>query len=159
MVLETALILHYQTVRGVLFQDLGLLLTMFMAGLALGAAAADLLAARSAPPPVLGVAAPLAFAALNLLVTWLVVNGALLGLVSTSFLLLACGFLVAAVFAWAGLRRRVDQRTVISPLYAADLIGGCLGCLVACLILIPLAGLAASTALAGLLTLAALIVV
>jgi spermidine synthase len=159
MVLESALILHYQTVRGVLFQDLGLLLTMFMAGLALGAAATDRLAARRTPPPLMGVATLLAFAALNLLVTWLVMNGAALGLVSTSLLLLACGFLVAAVFAWAGLRRRVDQRTVISPLYAADLIGGSLGSLIACLILIPLAGLATSTALVALVALAALLVV
>ena len=132
---------------------------MFMAGLALGAAAVDRLAAGRTPPAFVGAAAVLAFAGLNLLVAWLIASGATLGLISTSFLLLACGFLVAAVFAWAGLRRRVDQRTVISPLYAADLIGGSLGSLIACLVLIPLAGIAASTALAAVLALAALLTV
>ena len=37
MVLETILILHYQTKNGILFQDIGILLTGFMAGLAAGA--------------------------------------------------------------------------------------------------------------------------
>ena len=41
MLLETVLILNYQTNRGVLYQDLGLLLMLFMAGLALGAAAVN----------------------------------------------------------------------------------------------------------------------
>jgi spermidine synthase len=159
MVLETALILHYQTVRGVLFQDLGLLLTMFMAGLALGAAATDRLAVRRSPSRLPGVVMVLAFAVLNLLVAWWVSTAARIDLFGTSFLLLACGFLVAALFAWAGLQRRVDQRTIISPLYAADLVGGSLGSLVACLILIPLGGLAASTALMALVALAALLLV
>ena len=37
MVLETILILYYQVKHGVLYQDIGLLLMSFMAGLALGA--------------------------------------------------------------------------------------------------------------------------
>ena len=41
MVLESVLILNYQTASGALFQDLGVLLTMFMAGLATGALAVD----------------------------------------------------------------------------------------------------------------------
>jgi uncharacterized membrane protein len=38
-----------------------------------------------------------------------------------------------------------DQKKVISPLYSADLIGGCLGSLVGILILIPLAGMDVTT--------------
>ncbi|MDZ4165100.1 MAG: hypothetical protein U1C55_08225, partial [Smithellaceae bacterium] len=38
MVQESILLLHYQLKHGVLFQDIGILLTLFMAGLALGAA-------------------------------------------------------------------------------------------------------------------------
>ncbi|MEZ4649471.1 MAG: hypothetical protein R3E97_11955 [Candidatus Eisenbacteria bacterium] len=38
MVLESVLILNYQVQRGILYRDLGLLLTLLMAGLALGAA-------------------------------------------------------------------------------------------------------------------------
>jgi spermidine synthase len=46
MILETVVLLHYQVRSGVLFQDLGLLLTAFMAGLWLGAAILDRLSAR-----------------------------------------------------------------------------------------------------------------
>jgi len=38
-----------------------------------------------------------------------------------------------------------DQKNVISPLYSADLIGGCLGSLLCSLILIPLAGMDVTT--------------
>ena len=38
-----------------------------------------------------------------------------------------------------------DQKKVISPLYSADLIGGCLGSLLGSLILIPLAGMDVTT--------------
>jgi spermidine synthase len=159
MVLETALILHYQTRHGVLFQDLGLLLTLFMAGLALGAAATDRWAARRRPGRIFGAALVLALAALNLFAAGLIRSGAPRGLAGTALLLLACGFLVAAVFAYAGLHRRVDQRAVVSPLYAADLIGGCLGSLAACLVLVPLAGMPGTALLTALLGVIAVLLV
>ena len=64
-----------------------------------------------------------------------------IGLVHTSLLLLAAGALVAGIFADAGLREVKDHENVISTLYAADLVGGCLGSLLGSLILIPLAGM------------------
>jgi len=60
--------------------------------------------------------------------------------------LLAAGFLVSAAFAYASLAGVGDPRTVVAPLYAADLIGGCLGSLAGSLLLIPLAGLNATAA-------------
>jgi hypothetical protein len=48
---------------------------------------------------------------------------------------------------------RPDQRPVVSPLYAADLLGGSLGSLAASLLLIPMLGLPASAALLALLLL------
>jgi hypothetical protein len=63
------------------------------------------------------------------------------GLVEISFLLAATGFLVAGIFSYASLHEIEDQKKIISPLYSADLIGGCLGSLIGSLIFIPLAGM------------------
>lgn len=56
------------------------------------------------------------------------------------------GFLVAAAFGYASLETVHDQRAIVSPLYAADLIGGCLGSIASSLLLIPVAGLVATSA-------------
>ncbi len=145
MVLETLLILHYQVKRGLLYQDIGGLLMSFMAGLALGAYAVD----RHASLPVRSLR-PLArwgplllagFAALGLAAGWRIRAGSPAGIVETALLLVSAGFLVAGTFAFAGMHGVADQRAAIGPLYGADLIGGCVGCLASALVLIPLAGL------------------
>jgi hypothetical protein len=64
-----------------------------------------------------------------------------LGLAPISFLLGASGFAVGGIFAYASIHKVEDRIKVISPLYAADLIGGCVGCLLGSLIFIPLAGM------------------
>lgn len=163
MVLETVLVLHYQTGQGVLYQDLGLLLTMFMAGLALGALMTDRWAAsdniklrltRASGWALLG-----GLAAVSAVLGWLLQRGLAPGLGTTSLLLLACGLLVAAVFSFASLYGRPDQQRAVSPLYAADLLGGSLGALLASLLLIPVFGLAGSALLMALLALLALLLV
>jgi spermidine synthase len=148
MVLESVLILHYQTVRGVLFQDLGLLLTSFMAGLAFGSGAVHHLARGRGGglPRGIGIALLAGIVVLSLAVAWLPSTAAG-GLVATSMLLMGCGFLVAAVFAYASLYREPNQRAVVSPLYSADLVGGSIASLAAGLVLIPLLGLSASALL------------
>ena len=77
--------------------------------------------------------------------------------VTTALLLAVAGFLVAGILAYAGLYRVRDQQTVIAPLYAADLLGGCLGSLLGSLVLIPLFGL--DGAVMGMILLAALCLV
>jgi spermidine synthase len=144
MILETTLILNYQIQRGVLYQDLGLLLTAFMAGLAAGAA---LMARRRAPGRMTGGALLAGLAALAVLAYLLLEAGMVGGLPSSSLLLLAAGMLVAAIFSHASLHRMPDQRLVISPLYASDLLGGAIGSLAATLFLIPAFGLPVSALL------------
>lgn len=159
MVAEALLLLAYQARRGVLYQDLGLLLMAFMAGLALGAAAVAVRGRReggmptgSAADAVLGSApargerwlglqllGALALAAAGL--SWRLRAGSGLELAETAAWLLAFGALTAAVFAHAS-RQAEDQARAIGPLYGADLIGGCAGSLAASLLLIPLVGLA-----------------
>jgi len=163
MVLEIVLILNYQVNRGVLYQDLGLLLTLFMAGLALGSVAIDRLArpasGRDRLTRATGAVLLAAFVGLNLLVAWLLPAGAVTGMAATAVLLLACGFLVAAVFAYVSLYQRPDQRAVISVLYAAVKVGGCLGSLAASLLLIPVMGLAGSAVLMVLLLILAALLI
>jgi hypothetical protein len=148
MVLETILILHYQVKKGILYQDIGALLTSFMAGLAAGAFAVDRWIEGSrrnegaAMPR--GIMLPLGFAVTAGLTVWYVNAEASTGLWVTGILLFASGFLVAGTFALAGSRSGQDQRSAVAPLYAADLAGGCLGSLAGSLFLVPFAGLAAA---------------
>jgi len=143
MIFETLLVLHYQVRSGILFQDIGVLLMSFMAGLALGSRAigrwhsadARRMLATCGPLLVLG------FGSFSLAAgaRMSAMSGG--GLAETVGWLLAAGFLVSAAFAYACLAGVTDPRAVVAPLYAADLIGGCLGSLAGSLLLVPLAGL------------------
>ena len=159
MLLESALLLDYQTRSGVLYQDLGVLLMAFMGGLALGAWALERLMRRTGRGRIAGALTFAAFALLGLACAALLRAGAGGGLAGSSALLFACGFLVAAAFAYAVLRGAPDGGAVIGPVYAADLLGGCAGALVAGLVAIPMLGLPATAALAAALALATLLLV
>lgn len=140
MVLETILILHFQTRNGILFQDIGILLTGFMAGLAIGALAVNGMKQRLSNR--LAITLLLGFAILNASVGWRIGTGKSAGLAEVFVLLTLTGLFVAAIFALASLREPNDQQKIIAPLYSADLLGGCLGSLLSSLILAPIAGLA-----------------
>ena len=145
IVFESVLILAYQAKEGVLYQEIGLLLAAFMAGLALGAPAfRDLIlgtGVRKRWARGWGYALLAGFALLGLTAIGIVTGGKAAGLLATAVLLGAAGFLVGGLFAYAGLRGVREQQSVIGPVYAADLIGGCLGALCGGLVLIPLLGL------------------
>lgn len=136
MGLEVILLLNYQTRNGILFQDIGLLMTGFMAGLAAGALAAARMGHR--------LTRRAGFALLALLASLSAAAGARIpggGLAETLGFLALAGFCVAGIFAYAGLKDARDQRRVVAPLYAADLIGGCMASILCSLVLAPLAGL------------------
>jgi spermidine synthase len=149
MVLETILILYYQVKHGVLYQYIGLLLMSFMAGLALGAMIINREMARPVNNQTLlrwhGISLLIGFCFLCAFTGMRVTMSISAGLVQISCLLAATGFLVAGIFAYASLHEIEDQKNVISSLYSADLIGGCLGSLLGSLILIPLAGMDITT--------------
>jgi spermidine synthase len=140
MTLETLLLVHYQLKHGVVFQDLGLLLMSVMAGLAAGAMIVDR-QARLKPRPADARLFLAAFIVLALLASISIRTGWGSGLVPIGVMLFATGVIVAGVFACASLRDNVDQRRLVSPLYAADLLGGCVGSIAASLVLVPLLGL------------------
>jgi len=157
MALETVLLFHYQAKQGVLFQNIGLLLMSFMGGLALGAI---VLSRRTG-----SIVRPAGFPArvgslflggavlLGSLIGWRMHAGSDVGLVETSLLLAASGLLVSGIFACAGSGSPVDEGRIVGPLYAADLAGGCLGSIIAGLVLIPAAGLDATAFASALLSL------
>lgn len=145
MVMETILVLYYQVKQGVLYQDMGLLLMSFMAGLAGGAVMINGRMSRQTVNQTFarrrGVILLAGFCFLCALTGEILTMNTSIGLVTISFLLAATGFLVAGIFAHASLNEIENQRSVVSPLYASDLIGGCVGSLLGSLILIPLAGM------------------
>jgi spermidine synthase len=149
MVLETILILYYQMKFGILYQDIGLMLMSFMAGLALGALVVKVLMSRMGDKEsvarLYGAGLLAGFCLLSMMIATKVAMSASLSLVHTAGFLLTAGFLVAGIFAYTSMHGIQDQKSVISPLYSADLFGGCLGSLVGSLILIPLLGLDAAT--------------
>jgi len=160
LLLETTLILHYQVKEGVLFQDLGLLLTLFMAGLACGALAADRAIRRAGGlrevPRRYGLVSVALLAALAL-VAALAIRAGVAGLLPTGLMLATAGASVAAVFAWASTLGAGDPRAAVSPLYGADLLGGCAGSLLASLWLVPTVGLAGCALAVVVLAVAALV--
>lgn len=149
MVIESVLVLHYQVKQGVLFQDIGLLFTMFMAGLASGSLLFNRIMTSSEEIKHgqtrrwgAGLLAGFVLLCLPVIV---MTRGDQATLVQTVGFLTLSGFITAGLFTYASLHEIEDQKKVISPLYAADLLGGCLGSLLAGLFLIPLLGLDATT--------------
>jgi spermidine synthase len=139
MSLETILILQYQTKSGILFQDIGILLTGFMAGLALGSFAVNEM--RQQLSRQFGYAVLVGFAALSGLIGFAIQSGSDMGLWGTVGTLFMTGLFVAGIFAFATLRTADSQKEIVAPLYSADLFGGCLGAVVTSLVLAPMAGL------------------
>ncbi len=171
MVAETVLILHYQTKCGVLYQDIGLLLTAFMAGLTIGAYTAGQLMTRVSEREGLspkhhyrrgkrvGIYLIAGFCLLNIVIGLTFYSNAVSNLASIALLLILTGIFVAGIFAYVSLDRVSDQSRVVAPLYAADLIGGCIGSLAGVLFLIPILGLTFTSMLMGALVLLCLIMV
>ena len=145
MIFETLLILQYQVKSGVLYQDIGLLLTAFMAGMAAGAPVmvrvAGPVVAGVRPRPALGRMTVAGFVLLGFFLFFGVRAGALGSLLSVGLLLFLSGFLVSALFAYAGLDYTADQQGAAPRLLASDLLGGCIGSAVASLAAIPFLGM------------------
>jgi len=149
MLLQNVLLLYYQIKDGVLYQDIGLLMALFMAGLGLGALLP--LSRLSFTARRRGWAILAGFAAVVLVTLLVLFRGGGLGLPLTACLLALSGACTGLLFAHASLIGASGGPALISPLYAADLAGGAAGAILGGLFLIPLAGLAVPVAVAGML--------
>jgi spermidine synthase len=158
MGIESLVLLRFQAETGSLYRDIGLLLTSFMAGLAAGAWAFNRLAdGRRKAPRWWGLALLLALSALAGGLALSAEGGGFLFRQGPAAALLAlCGMLTAGLFGYASRMGTQGQGDIASPLYAADLMGGCLGALLAGFWLLPLLGAEATAAGVSLLALAAL---
>jgi len=169
MISETVLVLAYQAGSGVLYRDLGLLLMLFMFGLAAGSLVVDhwnrrrldvrnsgvSVTRRESEPSLFDVRNKVGLGKYSvattllltmamgwsLLVWWLLNLGRAQGLVVDMLLLAGCGFFTATLFGYAGCYGHPELQQTISPLLGADLLGGCVGSLLVILLLIPVAGL------------------
>jgi hypothetical protein len=155
MVLESVLLLRYQTAHGIVYQQIGWLLTCFMAGMTAGGYAAggrgsgrgsgrahETVRQRGLVIPLTVLVTALAsFAS----VAWVPATG---GLAGTSLLLAAAGAAVGGAFAAAVRLWQGHAHAAASSLYAADVAGGAAGAVAATLVLVPAAGLDGSALVA-----------
>lgn len=159
MLLESLLILQYQVKEGVLYQDIGLLLMVFMLGMTVGALAVDFSKKKLISRRGTGVCLLVLFGLTALTAAAWIHLSIPVSLAAVCLFLGLSGFSVAAVFSYASLTEGGERFRLISPLYAADLIGGGLGTVVGSLLLIPLIGLTGTALSAFLITLLAFILV
>ncbi len=152
MVLETMLIFHYQAKNGALFQNLGILLMIFMLGMAMGSTSIHKIFKMKKNHKILGIILVLACSLFSAFTGFIFAKGYETGLFTISFFLFMSGFFTAGIFAWVAIKESYGAKNLISYLYAADLAGGCAGSVLSCLILIPFLGMDVSAIfLAGLL--------
>lgn len=148
--LEVVLLMGFQVLFGSVYRGVGLIVTMFMLGLAVGALAMNrVLATRSRRDlvvlefaiAVLAAALPLVLigvAALAATAAWAIVSQAAIYLIT---LLLA--MLTGLVFPLAAKLDFQEMAATASRLYTADYVGAALGALLVSTLLIPLIGVAA----------------
>jgi len=161
MVMETLFILHYQVKSGILFQDIGILLMSFMAGLSLGSFSINKLAyflsGKYKISRWVGFCLLLSFGLLGVSFNFVLYSEIFSEIIGAALFLLIDGFLVAGIFAYTSLSNVKNQRFVVSPLYSADLIGGCIGSLVATIVLIPMIGLGITSILMAILAMVSIL--
>jgi spermidine synthase len=137
MALNLALLLCYQAQHGTLYQGVGLLMAAFMGGHALGLWLSDRLQPQASAPvlPLTLLAEALAAGGMAWIVT--------LALPVPLFVLLGLlvGGATGAVYPLALARLPGDPAQSARRLYAADLLGGCVGALIGGTLLVPLLGL------------------
>jgi len=158
MVMETVLILRYQAQSGAMFLHIGILLMIFMAGMAAGSLSVTKLAQMRMSASVrkhTGRCLLTGFALLCLTVHKLLPREAAGEIFPVSVFLFLTAFFLSAVFAWLSLSDPGAQQELVSPLYAADLAGACLGSMAASLFLIPFTGMMAAAGFMAVLLLAA----
>ena len=146
MTLEMVALLRYQVANGVMFVNVGALLTCFMTGMAAGSWAGGAPPLRrhlDARPWLLAAALLLTSAGVLLLTRW----PALAGLAGTGMMLALTGLVAGATFAALTADRPGEPSRAVASLYAADVAGGAIAAWLAPLALVPVIGLDGSAAL------------
>jgi spermidine synthase len=160
--LEIVLLLGFQALCGSVYYQLGVIVTAFMAGLAIGAGVANRLTVRAPRVSLAALSAAIAILAgvlpfiLKALAGW---TGPALIQAAVAVTAAVLAGLVGAQFCLAGRSGAAGGTLTASRLYTADLVGACVGAFLASAVLIPLWGLAATCLLAAGLNVAAAVAV
>jgi spermidine synthase len=150
MILEIILLVLYQIHNGVLFRDIGLLITLFMIGLSAGSIIINKYYVRLFSfyglPKIVTITLTLMII-FTFIIYILLMNNIEMTLPLISLFLFVSGCFVSGIFSLISIEKKEDQQAQIISLYSADLLGGCLGSLLASLILLPFFGLISTLAL------------
>jgi len=153
---EILLLLSFQIIYGYVYQMLGFIITVFMAGLALGALGGRRMVRRPSLRAYVGVQFILGSycVLLPLAILWLKEASHAAILVHSAFLLLTfvLALLVGIEFAMASTLRQGKIAAVASELYSIDLIGSALGAFVVTVYLVPLVGIMNVSIIVGVLS-------
>ena len=161
MTLEVVILFAFQVLHGYVYAEVSLIVTAFMAGLALGGAASNRLLAVSGwnvrRALVAVQAAVAAYSGVFPLLTSLPIPAPALVF---PLLALLAGYLTGMAFPLAVALMRGSAGRVAGLLYGADLVGGCVGALLAAVLFVPVLGIpqtCVAIALVGLAGLAVLV--
>jgi len=149
--LEVVLLLGFQILCGSVYRQVGVIITVFMAGLAVGGFVATRYRPVAGRSTLAGLAVGIAFLAAALPVALKSLECVLVSTTQTmiALLTLALAFMVGMEFPVATRATPGDVAETASRLYTADFIGACLGALLASTLLIPLLGVMATCLLAA----------
>ena len=165
MTLEVVILFAFQVLHGYAYGEISLIVTAFMAGLALGGAASQPLAVSSQQSAACGRRARRALIAVQVAVA--VYSGVFPLVLSLPIpapalvfplLALLAGTLTGMAFPLAVALTRGSAGRVAGMLYGADLVGGCVGALLAAVLLVPVLGIPQTCAAVALVGLAGLLV-
>ena len=141
MVLELVILFAFQVLHGYLYAEVSLIITAFMAGLALGGATSNnfQLSKRTARRALIKVQfAVVIYSGLFSLILTLPIPAPAL---TFPLLALLAGSLAGAAFPLALMLMPGDSGKEAGSLYAADLLGGCLGALLGAVLFVPILGI------------------
>ncbi|MGQ9500985.1 MAG: spermidine synthase [Anaerolineae bacterium] len=179
MILQVVILIAFQTVHGTVYSGVGMMVTAFMAGLALGSALGSQLSKRwenrsstqmrGVPTPTGATSRVIRMGLMGVQVGVIVLSGLLVGLLWLPFemppaafgvLAAAAGCITGAAFPLAVLALGEHTASAAGWLYGADLVGGALGAGLGATLLLPLLGIpqvCAFTALIGVASLLSLL--
>ncbi len=153
MTIETILLLVYQTNHGILYQDIGLLLTVYMAGLSAGAIFPfytlrnkqeehSLTSYSRKSTGLIHKYGHIGMVAISLLLYFLLTSNIQLSFIAVVLFLAGAGFLSSFLFAKISFLPEMREINYRLSLYAMDLLGGCIASLFVALFLVPVYGIA-----------------
>ncbi|MDY6878564.1 MAG: hypothetical protein SWK90_20490 [Chloroflexota bacterium] len=158
MTLEVVILFAFQVLHGYVYAEVSLIVTAFMAGLALGGAASNRLLAEEGRAKQTLIAVQVAVAVYSGLFPLILSLPIPAPPLVFPLLALLAGTLTGMAFPLAVALTQGSADRVAGMLYGADLVGGCVGALLAAVLFVPVLGIPQTCAAVALVGLAGLLV-